>query len=319
MKQYQHNTGNIIGRGGGELFFQSWTVTKPSGVLVISHGMGEHSGRYGNLLQWLEGKGISVYALDHRGHGRSAGRKGHVNSFMEYVEDLKIFISIARSETEEIPVFLLGHSMGGAIALKYALTYPESLDGLILSAPALIPAMDVPAWKSALGRFFSKYLPELTMSNGLNADDISHDRFVIEAYRSDPLVHDRVTARFYTEFTATMEECLKRATELTLPLLVFHGTADRMVDFRSSIVTAEKASSPDKELRLFEGLYHETMNEVDHERDKVLETVGRWLLRHLKSLKGGGSIVQKKSTAKKGSPKAGGKKPGASGKPKTRK
>jgi len=299
MQDYTHATGTIIGKDGYEIFFQSWSVKKPEGVLVIAHGLGEHSGRYVNLINALKGKGIDVYALDHRGHGKSAGKRGHVNSFSEYVDDLKIFINIVKNNHPGLPLILLGHSMGGVIAFSYALSHQQDLDALILSSAGLIPTVEPPAMKAKMAMFLSRILPSVAVSNELDAEQISHDRKAIDAYINDPLVHDRITFRWFSEFIAEEQKCMDHAADLKMPLLVFHGTDDRICDFSGSILTHEKASSKDKTIHLFEGLYHETMNEVEHERAKVLETVSAWILKHVKPSKSAKTVSGKKPAPKK--------------------
>mgnify|MGYP005836440075 FL=1 len=300
MKGYTHGTGTFIGKGGIEIYFQAWRAERPKGIVVISHGLGEHSGRYANIIERMRGSGVSFYALDHRGHGRSGGTRGHVASFMEYIRDLKVFINQIKDEYGTLPIVLLGHSLGGLIAMKYALTHPDDMKALVLSSAGLVPAVAVPAWKKKMGLFFSKHIPTLAMSNGLDAAELSHDRSVVDAYVNDPLVHDRVTSRWYAEFTATEEECLRRASELDMPLLVIHGKADAIVDYRGSEKVYAEARSKDKTLHLFPGLYHETMNETPSERAKVLDVVAKWIVSHL----GGRTAVtagkpKAKKTAKK--------------------
>ncbi len=294
MSNYHHETGSIIGKGGIEIFIQKWIAPNPIASLVIAHGLGEHSGRYGNLIQWLAGKRISIYALDHRGHGRSAGKRGHVANFNDYVDDLSFFINSIIDENLNLPVFLLGHSMGGVIAILYALRSQEKIVGLILSSPGLVPTVDAPKYKIALASFLSKYLPSLLVSNELDAHYISHDRDVIAAYLNDPLVHDRISARWYTEFLKSAGECLNRAGEITIPLFIFHGTDDRLVDFAGSIQVFDAVSSRDKTKLLLEGLYHETMNEVEYEREKVLAAVTKWILARAVKRKNTGAAKGKK-------------------------
>lgn len=279
MKGYTHNRGTFIGKGGIEIFFQAWTVERPRGVVVIAHGLGEHSGRYGNIVEKLQGSGISVYALDHRGFGQSGGARGHVDSFMDYIHDLKLLMSFSARDTGGVPSILLGHSMGAVIACMYALEHPGDVSGLILSSGAFVLSAKVPAWKLTMGRFFSKHYPGLTLANGLDATALSHDDAVVRAYVQDPLVHDRVTARFSTEFFGAMETCFSRAVELKMPLLVFHGSEDGLTDCRGSETVFSRASTPaaKKELHIFPGLYHETMNESGKEREKVLRVVYRWI------------------------------------------
>ncbi len=298
MADYQHETGSIIGKGGLEIFIQQWVVPNPVASLVIAHGLGEHSGRYGNLINWLSGKRISIYALDHRGHGRSAGKRGHVADFNDYVDDLSFFMNRVFDENPGLPVFLLGHSMGGVISMLYALRSQEKLAGLILSSPGLVPTVDAPKYKVALASLLSKYFPSLLVSNELDANYISHDREVVAEYLNDPLVHDRISARWYTEFIQNAKECLNRAGEITIPLFVFHGTDDRLVDFSGSIQVFDAASSRDKTKLLLEGLYHETMNEVEYEREKVLSAIAKWILARAGKRKTSSTKRKKKKTHK---------------------
>ncbi len=297
MKSYEHDTGTFIGFGSNEIFYQRWTVPSPRGILVIAHGMGEHSGRYENIIQALDGEKISVYALDHRGHGRSGGKRGHVGSFMEMIYDLKVFMQLIQEENRDLPVILMGHSMGGAVACKYALQYSEDIRALILSSAALKVAMEPPTWKVSMGNILSSYLPGLSMPTGLPASDLSHDEYVVEAYENDPLVHDKMTTRFFTEFMKTMEECLNRSLELRMPLLVFHGREDRIVDYRGSETVYQKASSVDKELHIFDGLYHETMNEI--EKEGVLKVVTGFIKRIVSPGKSKKKVSKKKKAAAK--------------------
>jgi acylglycerol lipase len=281
MEEYSHNVGTFIGKGGVEIFFQSWGVKKPKGVVVIAHGLGEHSGRYSNVIEKLKGKGISFYALDHRGHGRSGGKRGHIMSFMEYVYDLKLLIDFVKVDSERLPLILLGHSMGGTIAIKFALAYHEDINGIIISSAGLVTALEVPRWKESLGKFFSRRMPGLTMPSGLPPEYISRDAAVVEAYKGDPLVHDKVSTRWFTEFTSAGQECLSRASELKMPILLFHGTDDKLVDYRGTERVYEAVSSKDRTLYLFDGLYHETMNEIPEDRNRVLDIVSKWILKRV--------------------------------------
>ncbi len=282
MKRYAHSMGVFLADDMVRIFYQSWQAQKPKGVVVISHGLGEHSDRYSNIMNALAGAGISFYALDHRGHGKSGGKRGHVDRYMKYVDDLKKLVdTLVKTENPGLPVILLGHSMGGLIAMRYALEYPEDLKGLILSAPALVPAVAVPGWKKSLGRIFSVIAPGLAMNNELDPADISSDPDVVQAYRDDPLVHDMVSARWYTEYLDTAEFCLARPAEIEMPLLVIHGTADRMVSPESSRIVFENASSRDKKIFTWEGLFHETMNERIEDRKKVLKTISAWITSHM--------------------------------------
>lgn len=281
MAELNETMGIFAGVNSDQIYYYCWKAEEPRGVVVIAHGLGEHSGRYANLIRIMQDDGISFYALDHRGHGRSAGKRGHIGSFSEYIEDLKTLFKLVQKENQSIPIILLGHSMGGVIALQYALKYPRDIDGLILSSAGLIPAGGLPGWKKMLAGFLSKIAPDLAISNGLNSSDLSHDQHVVDAYINDPLVHDRVSSRWFTEFSRAGADSLSRAAELNMPLLIIHGADDKIVDFRGSREIMESASSADKQFYLFEGLYHETMNEASPEKEKVVNSIREWILKQV--------------------------------------
>jgi alpha-beta hydrolase superfamily lysophospholipase len=282
---YVEHCGLLKAADGLQLFWKAWTVPHPAGIVIIAHGVGEHCGRYCHLTASLANKNISVYALDHRGHGRSEGRRGHVMRFTEYTEDLKLLFDRVKIENPVLPVILLGHSMGGVIAFKYVLTYPGDVHALVLSSAGLIPAVPIPLWKKTTAIALSRWAPAFTMSTGLDVNLLSHDQSIIQACLNDPLVHDRASGRWYTEFTKAGQDCLKHAEELILPLLIIHGREDRIVDCRGSEEVMERASSSDKTLYIFDGLKHETMNEQEPDRARVLGIVSRWIMEHRKSLR----------------------------------
>ena len=234
------------------------------------------------MVEEVACKGVSCYALDHRGHGRSEGKRGHISSFSDFTADLASLVEMARRENPAIPLILLGHSMGGVIAFQYVLQQSQAVDGLILSSAGLIPILDVPGWLQSLVKvLLSRIVPGLTISNGLDASGLSHDQPIVNQYLDDPLVHDKVTARWFQEFAAAGQDSLNRAGELTLPLLIIHGQNDPIVDYKGSVKAMELASSSDKTLHIFEGLLHETMNEPQELRQEVLNRVGEWIVAHI--------------------------------------
>jgi acylglycerol lipase len=278
---YTHDMGVFLAADGVRLFYQRWLPEETRAVLVIAHGLGEHSGRYTNVIDALAGRGIAVAALDHRGHGKSGGLRGHLGAWSWYVRDLERFIDeVIRPAHPDLPLLLLGHSMGGPIAQLFALGRPTELAGLILSSSACIPTVDAPAVKKAAARLLSRAMPALSMSSGLDPAQISTDPAVVARYVEDPLVHDRVTPRWYTEFVAAGAECLARARELSLPLLVFHGGGDLIVSPESSRRIHAAAASTDKTHHEYDGLYHETMNEVAGKRGLVLDQLRDWIVDH---------------------------------------
>lgn len=281
MGNYRESTGNLRGQGDIVLYWRSWTVPSPRGVVVLVHGLGEHGGRYTNIINQLADQGVSFYTLDHRGHGKSQGARGHLEKFDNYTQDLKLVVDIAHQQNPGIPLVMLGHSMGGAIAGRYALTFPQDIDALLLSAAGIVPGSALPAWQDILLKILSRIAPGASFPNGLSADDLSHDSAVVKAYNDDPLVHNKISARWYTEILANSQEILRRASELTMPLLVVHGSGDKIVNISGSEQVYQSAGSADKQYKVFPGLYHETMNEKLPEQTEVLSVIAEWILAHI--------------------------------------
>ncbi|HEV2130411.1 MAG TPA: alpha/beta hydrolase [Longimicrobiaceae bacterium] len=268
--------GYFAGSGEVRLFYQAWEAAQPSSALLLIHGQGEHSGRYAALAADLVPQGISVYAMDQRGHGRSEGRRGHARRFGELLEDVDRFRAlIAAQLTAQLPLFLLGHSFGGLVALRYVQEQPDApLRGAILSSPLLGLGFAPPAWKTALARVLTRLLPMLRFANEVNAAHISRDADVVVRYREDPLVHSWVTPRMYTEILAAMRQTLEQRDRLRLPLLFLVAGDDRIV---AAQTTAEFARGlgGEVELRVFEGFYHECLNEP--ERHRVVREIVGWI------------------------------------------
>lgn len=274
-----HQTGSVLGARGAELFWQCWRLPGPRGVLVLVHGLGEHGGRYQNVVDALEGVPVSVWAIDLRGFGRSTGQRGHVDSFWDYMEDLDCFLEHVLAEEGEIPVFLLGHSYGALIALHYALCRPGRLAGLVLSSPCLGLALRVPAWKHRTGMILARLLPRFSLPNGIDPGLLSHDADVVERYRHDPLVTDRVTARLYAEMLAAMDRVARRAVQLRVPCLVLLAGDDALVSVSVARNVFVRLGTEDKEVYLYPGYYHELFNEVG--KEEPLARLRGWLERHL--------------------------------------
>ena len=264
------------------IFYRRYQANDERARLVIAHGLGEHSGRYGTVAGRLLPRGISIWAPDHRGHGRSDGLRGHVSSFYQYVDDLHTLVGLAREHLPEgMKVFLLGHSMGGLIALRFAARFPEVIDGLIISSPALgVPQQPSPIL-NGIARILSLLRPSSGFPNGLDPSKISHDEAVVRAYLDDPLVHSRVSARWFTEFMAAMEAANRAAPEMKTPILMQIAGDDYLTSASASKRFFEGISAADKTLRLYEGLYHEVYNEEKQQRARVLNDLESWLMNHI--------------------------------------
>jgi alpha-beta hydrolase superfamily lysophospholipase len=263
------------------LYGQAWLPDRePAAVLVISHGLAEHCGRYAQLAERLVAeRGYAVYALDHRGHGRSGGERANIGRFQYVVSDLSTFVGRAQRQHPDAPAFLLGHSMGGAIALACAVRNPAGLKGLVLSAPALASGQAVSRAKAWLVRLLSRVAPN-TGALTLPADAISRDRAVVRAYESDPLVfRGAIPARTLVELLDAMAGFADAMPKLRVPVLVQHGTADSLVPLAAVKPLYDRLGSANlRTVRLYEGLYHEAYNEP--ERDRVIADLEAWLDSH---------------------------------------
>jgi len=285
MEDYQQFESDFVSSHDRfKLYWQKWI---PKGdlkrVIVIQHGFGEHCGRYGNVLSTFSDTGTAFYALDSRGHGRSPGKRGHVDQFQQYVDDLADLIHMAREETKQNEVFLLGHSLGGVIALQYALqgTNQLNLRGLIVSSPALEIQMDLEKEvKKVLVTVFSSVLPSFTLDANLEIDYLSHDKKVVEDYKNDPLVHGQVSFQMAENLFLLGRAIYDKVKHLKVPIYIYQGTDDGIVSPKGSTRLHEMVASSDKTLKLYDGLYHETMNEISPEKEKVLEDLKNWVLAH---------------------------------------
>lgn len=266
---------------GIELALYRWPCAEPARATVaLLHGLAEHAGRYAALAQRLNARNIELVAVDLRGHGRSPGPRAWVARFDDYLHDAQALLAAA--SRPDRPLFLMGHSMGGTIATLFAIerlaadggTPPVS--GLILSSPALAPGKDVPRWMLAASRIVSRLWPRFPAMK-IEPALLSRDARVVQANRTDPLVHHAaVPARTGAEILVAMSRIERGRGALQLPVLVYHGTADKLTEPEGSRAFAANVGSPDRTLTLYENAYHETMNDLEGER--VIAALIQWIL-----------------------------------------
>jgi lysophospholipase len=264
-----------------DLVWQAWIPPQPHGVILIVHGLAEHSGRYQETAEYFSASGWAVYACDLRGHGLSpdspkSGRV-HVNRFSDYFNDVDALLGLAKNNHDDLPLFILGHSMGGLISIAYALSHPGRLDGAIISSPALgtHPEFKPPLLLKLLVSILSRLAPRLLVDSALDVSAISRDPNVVQDYIDDPLVSRKVSARWYSEIMKAMKRVHDQAASLQVPMLLMQSGADRLVDPGAPRQWADAAPDSLVELVTWEGLYHEMLNEP--EKDRVRTRILDWL------------------------------------------
>lgn len=259
------------------LLGRAWMTphAQPKGVIILIHGLGEHSGRYAHVGKALAGAGYHLAGFDLRGHGLSGGKKGHIPNLEILRDDIDRFISETMHRLEsELPTFLYGHSLGGNIVLDAGFHHPNNLAGVIATSPCLRTAFKPSKIKIILAHILGKLLPGLIMKSGLDVEALSRDKAVVKAYRDDVYVHDKISASLGLILLETGQYALNHADEWTLPLLLMHGTADQITSHQASQTFTEKAGEP-VELVSWDGYYHEIHNEP--EREAVIAKMIAWL------------------------------------------
>jgi alpha-beta hydrolase superfamily lysophospholipase len=272
----KHIEGNFEGVRGTNIYYQGWL---PEGdtkaVLLIVHGLGEHSGRYMNVVERFVPQGYAIYGFDHIGHGKSDGDREMVQRFDDFTNTLRIFYSMVEEWQAGVPIFLLGHSMGGTIASYYLLDHQVDFKGAIISAPLVKVGDSVSRATITMSKILSKIAPKMGVM-ALDVNGISRDPKVVEVYVNDPLVfHGKTPARIGAELLSAMMRITAEAGKFTLPLIIVQGAEDILVEPSGAQMLYDKASSADKSLKIYDGMYHEVFNEPDRER--VLKEVENWL------------------------------------------
>jgi alpha-beta hydrolase superfamily lysophospholipase len=267
-------TGFLRGAGGRRLYWQSWAPeSEPHALIVIVHGAGEHSGRYGYVADALAVAGYAVFALDHRGHGRSDGPRALIDRLDNAVSDLDQLVSDAHAQHASAPIYLLGHSMGGTIAVSYALKHQDRIAGMILTGP--LAAIDAGAPLRLAGRALSAVAPRLPLI-AVDPSLISRDPQVVDGYVRDPLVyHGKLPARTLAELASAIEKFPAAVPAITVPTLILYGTADQLCPPSGSEMLGERIGAQDRSVKAYDGLYHEILNEP--EREEVLAEIRSWL------------------------------------------
>ncbi|MCP5058293.1 MAG: alpha/beta hydrolase [bacterium] len=272
--QLRRTETTVSGADGLNLFRRTWVPPSPERLVVLVHGYAEHSGRYEGMASWLARRGAAVSAYDHRGHGRSGGRRAHLRSFAEYLDDLANMLELAKAEHPTLPIHLVGHSMGGLITLAYLVERNPVISSAVTSGAAINPD-GVSAARVAVARALRRVWPTLRIGSGLDLDGLSRDPAVIEQYLADPLVFRDMTASLGAELIGTAARIAPRASEVKVPLLMLHGEDDGLCAARGSREFFSGVESEGSDLRIYPELRHEIFNEP--EREQVYTDLWQWL------------------------------------------
>ena len=272
---------------GIPFYYQGWQPDTPFRAIVcLVHGLGEHSGRYAHVAAALNAAGYGLLGFDLRGHGKSGGPRGHTPTYDALMDDIGRLLDEAAQRYPGKTRFLYGHSLGGNLVLNYALRRMITLSeaersrrvaGVVATSPAIRTATPPPSSQITLARIMNKVRPAMQMANGLALDGLARDPEVIRAYTNDPLVHNKISVRLALEMLQAGEWALEQAAEFPVPLLLVHGTADKLTSAPASQEFAAKVRG-DCTLKLWEGFYHETHNEP--EKAEVLAFMIDWLQKH---------------------------------------
>jgi len=265
--------GSLRSADGTRLAYRAWPVAAARLTFAVVHGLGEHAGRYDRFARGMAAYHMATFAVDLRGHGRSDGRRGHVDSWSRWIDDTAAFVAHVESQVggEVVP---LGHSFGGAVTISAvrAGRLPNA-KRFVVSSPALKLKVSVPPWKSTLGKIASRVAPRLVMDNEVDPSTVSRIPEIVSAYRNDPLVHSKISSRLYAEWRNAAAENLARAGDIMIPFLIVAGSADALIDPAGSEELHRRAAT--SALRMFEGRYHEPFNDLGS--DEVFEAIARWL------------------------------------------
>jgi len=258
-----------------EIYGQYWLPDEePKAAICIVHGMGEHSGRYGYLVEYLISKGFAAISYDQRGHGKSGGKRGHTPSYDLLLDGVDDLLGKANEHFGEIPKFIFGHSMGGNVILNYALRRKPKVNGVIAASPWLKLAFEPPKIKVSLGKLVNSFWPSFTQATELEHEHISREAGEVERYMNDELIHDKISSNMFISLYEAGLWALEHVDGISLPLLIYHGTGDQLTSYDA---TEEFASKIEKDVAFkhWDGYYHECHN--DKGREDVFKYINAWL------------------------------------------
>jgi alpha-beta hydrolase superfamily lysophospholipase len=275
----KHTEDYYIGLKNFKIFYQSWVPENPKAVVQIIHGGFEHIGRYRHVIERLTSDNFIIYGNDHRGHGKSEGKRNHIKSFDEYMEDNHTLTKMIKKNHPGMLIFLLGHSMGSCVAQRYAINYQEEINGLILSGSGTGIGI-IPIFLRIVAKIMARIYPTFKAASNLDPDELSHDPESIADYTSDPLInYKKATAAMGLAFMNHYPEIKERISKVNIPVLIQKGALDETVVGIDELITDLKTE--DKTVKIYENGKHEMYNEIKEKREVALTDLVNWLNSHL--------------------------------------
>ncbi|MEE9348541.1 MAG: lysophospholipase [Flavobacteriaceae bacterium] len=264
----------LFNQNNKNIFGQIWQPDTPKSVIVLVHGMGEHSSRYEDfVIPQLIKNDFVVIGFDQFGHGKSEGKRGHCPSYDALLNLIEHVIKKGNDLHPNLPVYLYGHSLGGNLVINYGLRKAHTLQGIVATSPYLKLAFNPPKWKLSIGKLLLKIAPSVTLPSELETDAISRDKEEVKRYIKDKLVHDKVSPMYTFPIMDAGEWAINNANKLTVPMLVLHGTGDRIIDHKASQAFCN--NTPLATLKLFTDGHHELHHDIC--KDAFMDTILTWL------------------------------------------
>lgn len=257
------------------LYYELWIPNRPKANIVFLHGMGDHIGRYAEFAKHLIQRNFGFCMYDQRGHGKSGGRRAHCRRFNDYLRDLALFIELVQNMYPALPIFLIGHSFGGQVAINFAAKYSKGLRGLVALSPNIQPLLKIPNWKKNLAGKISSLIPIVKFYTQVQPSQFSHDEKVVDSARTDPLMNWHVTARLGVEILKNLSQISRLAYQVKIPSLFMTGGEDEICSVEATRKFYHSLLIQNKVLRIYPGLYHELLNET--ERQTVFRDIEMWL------------------------------------------
>jgi acylglycerol lipase len=272
------NTKNLSwSQEGIKIHAQAWLANHPKAIVCIIHGFAEHGGRYARVADFLNKQDISVFAIDQFGHGQTEGKRGFSPSYESSLDSVEHLIEEARKLQPNLPVFIWGHSMGGNVVINYVLRRQPNIKGAIATAPWLKLGFEPPKFKIVLAKIMRNIYPAFPEKADLDTNALSRDAAEVKNYIEDPLVHNQATAGTFLETFEAGYWALENAGKLNTPLLVMHGTDDKLISYEGSVSFAQKSPKHLIKFVSYRGFYHELHNEPEPDRTKVMTDITEWI------------------------------------------